>query len=123
MLRFLFALPFSYRQKKLTASRSPIDKEQFVSRISAAGGDERAAAIVWDTLLAGWVIEGFTPYPDDSLRRVYGVADEELDDDLIARTLEELHLPIPDRDVVERFGIIDSPCRVAQLVSECRQVG
>jgi len=121
MIRFLFGLPFSYRQKKLAASRPPIDKEQFVSRILAEGGDERAAAMVWDALVADWVIEGFTPYPEDSLGRVYGIAEEELDDDLIARTLKELGLPIPDRDFVKRFGMIDSPRRVAQFVSECRR--
>lgn len=53
MIKFLFGLPFSYRQKKLAARRSPIDKEQFVSQISADGSDERRAELVWDALLAG----------------------------------------------------------------------
>lgn len=122
MIKFLCGLPFSYRQKKLAASRSPIDKAQFVSRILAEGGDEQAAEMVWDALLADRVVESLTPYPDDSLGHVYGIAEEELDEDLIARILKELNLPMPDRNLVDRFGVIDSPRRVAQFVSECRQV-
>jgi len=123
MISFLLGLPFSYRQKKLAGERGRIDKPEFVSRIVAGGGDERAGEILWDALVSGCVSEGFTPYPDDSLGRVYGVAEEDLDEDLILRTLRELHIPIPDRDFVQSFGVIDSPLRVAQFVAECRKRG
>jgi hypothetical protein len=121
MFRFMLGLPFSYRQKKLARDRPQIDKATFVARISAQGGDERAAGLVWNALLANRMAEGFTPYPEDSLGRVYGIADEELDEDLIARTLKELSVPLPDLAFVKALGEIDTPLRVAQFVKECRR--
>lgn len=39
MIRFLLGLPFSYRQKKVAASRASIDRKVFVSRVSEEGGE------------------------------------------------------------------------------------
>ncbi|TAK52189.1 MAG: hypothetical protein EPO25_14295 [Gammaproteobacteria bacterium] len=121
MIQFLLGLPFSYRQKKLTAGRPSIGQEQFVSMISTDSADRSTAEKIWDALVACRIDNNFAPYPDDSLGRVYGIAEEELDQDLIARILKDLDLPIPDRDFTERFGVIDSPRRVAKFVSEWRQ--
>jgi hypothetical protein len=121
MIKFLFGLPFSYRQRKLAASRPPIGKEEFVSMVSTEDADRQAVERIWEALVADRVDEGFAPYPDDSLGHVYGIAEEELDEDLIARVLKDLDIPIPDRDFTKRFGVIDSPRRVAQFISECRR--
>lgn len=121
MFRFILGLPFSYRQKRLAAMRPMIDKEQFISMITTDSADRHAAGKIWDALVADRVDENFAPYPDDSLGRVYGIAEEELDKDLIARLLKELNIPIPDRDFTKRFGIVDSPRRVADFVGACRR--
>jgi hypothetical protein len=99
-----------------------MDRPQFVAEIVANGGDERAAGFVWDALAAEWTVEDFTPYPTDSLGRVFGIAEEELDEDLIVRILSEQGLPLPPAEVIQRFGEIDSPERVAQFVRVCREV-
>lgn len=121
MIKFLLGLPFSYRQNRLARGRPRIDKAEFISRVIAQGGDDRAAEAVWDVLVADWTSEGFSPYPEDSLGRVFGVAEEELDEDLVSRTLKDLDLPLPDREFTKQFGVIDTPLRVAQFVSECRR--
>ena len=121
MIRFLLGLPFSFRQTRLANSRPRIDKAEFVLRVVSQGGDRRGAEILWDALVSNWANKGFSPYPEDSLGRVFGIADEELDDDLISHTLNSLELPLPNREFTKRFGEIDTPLRIAQLVSECRQ--
>jgi hypothetical protein len=120
MIKYLFGLPFSRRQKKLAADRMPMTKAAFVADIVASGGDSQAASLVWDRLAAWRIVESFTPYPDDSLSRVFGIADEELDDDLIVRMFEELNLILPEQKPVREFGVIDSARRAAQFVSLCR---
>jgi hypothetical protein len=123
MIRVLWGLPFSYRQRKLARGRDRIDKLEFIRRILAGGGDEQAGALLWDVLVSDWVVEGFTPYPEDSLGGVYGLAEEDLDEDLILRILREERIPVPGRHFVQSFGVIDSPLRLAQFVSECRKRG
>ena len=121
MIQFLLGLPFSHRQRKLAASRPSIEKEQFVSMISLDSADRSTAEKVWDALATCRVDEAFAPYPDDSLEHVYGIAEEELDQDLIARILKDLDLPIPDREFTLRFGVVDSPRRVAHFIREWRR--
>lgn len=121
MFRFILGLPFSLRQKRLAAARPKIDKEQFISLITKEGADKKTAGTIWEVLIADRIDENFAPYPDDSLGRVYGIAEEELDQDLIVRVLKELNIPIPDHDYTQRFGVIDSPRRVAEFVDDCRR--
>lgn len=121
MIRFIFGLPFSLRQKRLAATRPHIDKEQFISLMTKEGADQQVAGKIWDALVADRIDENFAPYPDDSLGRIYGIAEEELDQDLIARILKELNIPIPDYDFTHRFGVVDSPRRVAEFIGECRR--
>jgi len=97
-----------------------MDKAQFIRDIAATGGDSRAAEMVWDALLAGGLEAGFTPYPDDSLARIYGIAEEELEVDLVARIFKEIGLPLPDSAAAKTFGTVDSPRRLVQFVSRCR---
>jgi hypothetical protein len=120
MFRFLTGLPFSYRQRRLAGARPPISKEQFVSMISTESADRHAAEKIWESLIAERLDENLAPYPDDSLIHVYGIAEEELDQDLIARVLKELDIPIPDRDFTKQFGAIDSPRGVVHFISACR---
>ena len=121
MIRFPLGLPFSYRQRTLAASRPPMSKDKFISSIVAEGGDGLAADKIWNALASARVIDEFTPYPGDSLGRVYGIAEEELDQDLIARVFMDLELASPDREVTNQFGVIDSPQGVALFVSRCQQ--
>ena len=98
-----------------------MNKEQFVAQISARDGDPSAAKLLWDAIVPDWVVDGFTPYPDDSLERVYGIAEEEKDEDLILRILNELDVPVPSDDFVESYGVVDSPLSIAKFVAQCRR--
>jgi hypothetical protein len=116
----LLMLPITLRQRRLARARQRLTASEFVQRIVDQGGDEAAAVILWNHLEDWCVADGFTPHPSDNLGWVFGLGAEELDEDLILRMLEDLHVPIPTWEFLEEFGVIDTPLRVAQLVARCR---
>lgn len=116
----LFAFPLARRQRTLMADRSPMNEADFSLAISDAGGDAPAAPLIRSKLMRIVVEPGFTPYPEDSLYRVFGLADEDLDEDLILAVLIELGLEPPDQASVLSFGAIDTPLRIAQFVTFTR---
>jgi hypothetical protein len=119
-IRKLLGLPFSYRQRRLGRERKPLDEAAFVHEITGDDGDHAAAILLWKRL-QGWVYaENFAPYPSDDLEKVFGIAEEELDEDLILSILQELSVPPPSDEALSRFGRINTPLRVAQLVGRCR---
>ena len=85
------------------------------------GGDAAAAAFVWNTLQDFVVVPSFTPHPTDSLEAVFGIAEEELDEDMILTLLADLGISIPDQEDVSSFGVIDTPLQVALFIARCRE--
>lgn len=118
--RNIFGLPFSLRQWKLARSRPSLSREEFVGRVKQGGGDEVAAGYVFDALKEWIYPNNFTPYPSDSLQRVYGITEEELDEDMILRMFRAFGIPVPDKQTIDKFGEVDTPTRIAQLVSMAR---
>ena len=114
------ALPFSFRQSTLARKRHPISYSDFVSFVIQADGDAQAADLIFSKL-QDWIYnEGFTAHPEDSLGMVFGIAEEELDEDIIFEMLVKLNIPIPTQQEVLAFGPIDSAVEVAQFVSFAR---
>lgn len=120
LLKNLLSLPFSARQRRLARNRPPLSETAFVEHIAEQGGDEMAAVALWRHLRE-WAVDDFTPYPTDSLGSVFGIAEEELDEDLILGILRELNVPTPSSEMLSQFGAVDTPLRVAQLVALCRK--
>lgn len=117
----ILAFPFSYRQKSLSKTRPPLSKSAFVFSIGQHGGDLEAAEIIY-TKLQDWVYhEEFTPYPDDSLGSVFGIAEEELDEDLILDIFRRLGISTPSEEEVVTFGAIDTAADVSRLVALARR--
>src|SRR5688572_16990107 len=79
----LLGIPFTWRQRRLLDTRAPLDEAAFVDQVVAGGGDRAAAASLWARLRDWIYVEGFTPYPCDDLEHVYGIAEEELDEELV----------------------------------------
>lgn len=120
VLQGILALPFSHRQKRLMKSRPALSMDEFVRQVSDAGGDREAAAAVHRKLMDWAYVDGFTPYPEDSLGQVYGIAEEELDEDFILDILNVLSVPLPSKERLSAFGPVATPLQVAQLVSLAR---
>ena len=120
MSGLLLGLPFSWRQRRLALTRSPTSQSEFVRQIVDEGGDASAAAAVWDHLKDWILVDGLTPYPTDDLAVVYGLAEEELEEDLILDVLQRLGVPIPGRKVLADFDAVWTPLDVAVLVARSR---
>jgi len=120
LVQKVLAFPLSGRQSTLSKNRSPLSKFDFIDSIIQSGGDQEAAEMVHSKLQDWIYYEGFTPYPDDSLSSVFGIAEEELDEDLILDIFMKLSLSTPSQQEVTTFGPIDTPTGVAQLVALAR---
>jgi len=120
-LENLLGLPFSSKQSRLALEREPLTESEFVQGIANEGGDACAAAAIWSHLEAWTDVAGFTPYPTDSFGSVFGLGEEELDEDIILNILRDQHLPPPGRAFLSKFGVVDTPLRAAQLVALCRK--
>jgi hypothetical protein len=123
ILRTVLSLPFSLRQSRLSRSRAFISKEEFIAEVARRGGDVCAASIIHDALQEWVCSKDFSPHPDDSLIFIYGVAEEELDDDLIMTVFEKMGVTLPSSGELSDFGRVDTPLQIAQLVSSVRPDG
>lgn len=121
VLQRLLSMPFYDRQRKLARERPPLTKEEFISRVEIAGGDIEAATALYGKLEEWVVADEFTPYPEDSLLTVYGIAEEELDEDIILQIFDKLKIPLPSPASIAAFGIVDTPISIARLASISRQ--
>jgi hypothetical protein len=121
VIKNLLGFPFSSRQGRLARERQALSETEFVQRIVGQGGDALAAAALWRRLKEWTCVNDFTPYPTDSLGSVFGIAEEELDEDLLLGILRELGLSTPSNELLSEFGVVDTPLRVAQLVAQCRR--
>jgi hypothetical protein len=89
-LKALFELPLVLRQRRLASGRARMTKEEFVCETASTELRELAAAIVWDKLSGLKAYGEFSPYPSDSLLNVFGLAEEDLDVDIIMDILKRL---------------------------------
>lgn len=115
-LKFVFGLPFSLRQRRLAMARPSISKQDFVDRSASSELGKAAASILWDKLIELRVVDELTPYPDDDLLHTYGLADEDLDEDIILDILKSLNRTVPSENVVRTVGPINSPLDIVRLV-------
>jgi hypothetical protein len=121
ILKFIMHVPFSVRQARLARSRRSLSKDDFVREIGLQGGDADAAAFIWDLLREWTNVDGFTPYPMDSFASVFGLAEEELEEDLIVGVLRLLNARMPDQQDASAFGPIDTPLQAAKFVAVVRK--
>jgi hypothetical protein len=115
-LAILVQLPFSWRQLKVRARRNDMTRERFVAALATNDAEELAAGILWDKLTEVAVIPDFRPDPDDDFLYLYGLADEDLDEDIILEILTLLGLKPPSPSELQTVGQISSPRDFIRLV-------
>ena len=123
IVQVTLTLPFSFRQQRLARKRRPMDESEFVQSIASDGGDDEAARLLYRALLDWVYVDGFSPRPADKLSVVYGIAEEELDEDLIRNIFQQLELNLPKFETIKEFGKIDTPVQIAQLIRYVRLNG
>ena len=115
-LKFLLELPLVLRQRRLSSERAQMTRDQFVHETASTELGKLAAAHLWDKLFALKVHGDFTPYPSDSLLNVYGLAEDDLDVDIIMDVLKRLNCAVPDQATVDAIGAINTPADVVRFV-------
>lgn len=116
VLDFVVQLPFSWRQSRARALRENMTQEKFSAALASDDVEERAARLLWDKLIEAAVVEDFRPGADDDFLRIYGLADEDLDEDIILAILVDLGFEVPEPSLIEQVGAIKTPREFIQLV-------
>ena len=114
-LKNLLEFPLEKTQAGLAASRSPISKADFVDRAGKTEKGRKVAGFVWEKLDVLKVVSQFSPDPADDLLRVYGLAEEDLDEDIILESLRAAGLRTPTQEEVKRAGPINTPADIVKL--------
>lgn len=123
MLRYVVRLPWSERQRRLAARRRPMTRDEFVTQTGNTDLGRRAAALLWEKLQPWCAWETFTPYPYDDFGEVFGLGEEELEEDTILSILKTLNVPIPGDYDIAMIGKIDIPKDVIRLIEAAGVAG
>jgi hypothetical protein len=120
VLQKILAFPFYCRQRRLAGSRASLPEAQFVSMIDEMGGDGRAAHIIYQHL-QGWIVyEHFTAYPHDSLEKIFGIAEEERDEDLVLALLHTVGCSPSKFMTLAGKAEVDTSVGIARLIVQSR---
>lgn len=119
VLKYLLEMPFSRRQRTLASERSPISKRCFIDGTASTDFGKMVASKLWDKLNLVKTIEELTPYPEDSLLDVYGLAEEDLDEDIILSLISDTGAAVPSIESLHDFGEIKTPLDVVRLIETC----
>lgn len=92
--------PFRSRQQRLMADRVLYTRSEFAQFFLERDVPRPIVDETWNALVEAAVIPGFRPKPEDELLATFGLADEDLDEDVVLRILERCGCRIPTPDEV-----------------------
>jgi hypothetical protein len=108
--------PLLLKQRRLAADRPPMSKESFVDAVASTDLGRSAANMLWEKLAEITICDQFTPYPDDDLLKAFGLAEEDLDEDLILEIIKATGSVAPDRNMLANFGSVNTPSDIIRLI-------
>src|SRR5688572_24881227 len=116
----LVQFPFRRRQKAARKERHEVTRIDFVDQLAATPAERQAADLLWDLLVETAVVEDFRPLPDDSLPKLYGLAEEDLDEDVILSIVQAMNLSPPSPASLHEIGTMETPRDVMRLIRAAR---
>jgi hypothetical protein len=116
MIQRILDWPFRGRQQRAMKAREGYSKDDFREHLSNAGGDTEVIEEVW-TILKDHAIDGFKPKPEDNLQYIYGLAEEDLDEDVILRLLQAYSCRIPSESELASMKPVDTVQDLVLFVS------
>jgi len=116
IIKKILEQPFLGRQERLAAGRLTMSKTDFVNNLASSEIGRRAALLLWDKLQDEKCSKDFYPHPDDNLANVFGLAEEDLDEDIILYIFRSLDITPPDSKVMMAFGPIETPRDIVRLI-------
>lgn len=99
--------PFYYRQKDIAEDRDAWTEQDFLDHFAESGVVNEIARAVWGALEQEADTTGFAPRPTDDLLQVYGLAEEDLDD-LILAVLERCGCRVPPPSETEKMDPVQT---------------
>lgn len=118
ILKFILEMPFSARQRRIALERKPITEEEFVSIAAKTEIGRRASIILWNKINEIKVVNELTPYPEDCILYIYGLSEEDLDEDIILYIIKEMKLNIPTSEVINKVGKIEKLIDIIYLIEQ-----
>jgi len=112
----MFDWPFGGRQRRAMKLREGYAKKDFDAQLIDAGADREIVEQVW-AILADHAVEGFKAKPEDNLQHMFGLAEEDLDEDVILRLLQANGCRIPDEREVAAMGPVETVEDLVMFVS------
>lgn len=111
--------PFYFRQKRLSEVRHPYTKKEFLEYFRKFGINNEMILEVWDALIQDADFDDFRPYPEDNLLKVFGLADEDLDD-LILGILNRCKCRIPPPSETLKIAPVQTVTDLVKFVALMR---
>jgi len=90
--------PFHARQKRILKERGGYVKSDFISFFQGVGVDAGISESVWNALIDVATVKDFRPMPEDRLGWVYGLSEEDLDEDIVLEILKKHRRSYVDGD-------------------------
>lgn len=111
-----FELTWSVPQRRLMRERANYHLTDFVQHF---GRDADIAEEVWSALSDEAVIPGFRPKPEDDLRKVFGLAEEDLDD-VVLSILARCRCRVPPPSETGRMNPLRTVADLFEFVAGVR---
>jgi hypothetical protein len=116
MLHRILDWPFRGRQLRAMKTRETYTRDNFQEQLSNAGGDSEVIKEVW-TILTDHAIPGFKPKPEDNLQYIFGLAEEDLDEDVVLKLLQTYGCRIPNETDIASMKPVDTVQELVLFVS------
>jgi len=117
----IFEWPFRGRQRRLMQDRGSYTRAEFAAFFTARGIPQQIADEVWDALAAVAAVQDFRPKPEDDLVKTFGLADEDLDEDIVLPMLERCGCRIPSADEVSRMKPLQTVGDLVEFIARMRR--
>jgi hypothetical protein len=119
MVKCVVEWPLARSQRRLVKERIPISEAMFLAHFQRAGIDGGVAAAAWRVLRSEALVDGFTRAPEDDLEQVFKIAEEDLDDMVLA-LLRECQCRIPPPGETDAMAPVRTVEDLVRFVAEMR---
>lgn len=119
MIQRILDWPFRGRQLRAMKAREGYTKSDFQDLLFNAGGDREVIEDVWE-ILSDHAIDGFKPKPEDNLTYIFGLAEEDLDEDVLLMLLEKYGCRIPNESEIASMRPVDTVQDLVMFVSSLK---
>jgi hypothetical protein len=98
--------------------RNAYSKDDFIGFFLARDVSREIADETWSVLAQTAVIEGFKPRPEDELTRTFGLAEEDLDEDVVLPLLQRCKCRVPPPSEIEGMKPLETVADLVEFVSQ-----